>query len=68
MPLKNHQNFQGGMANEYSIDGIPLRQRIEAMPEDCRDSLIFKGGYGESLDFDALMQRIRLLQERVAQL
>ena len=35
---------------------------------DCRDSLIFKGGYGESLEFDTLMQRIRLLQERVAQL
>lgn len=23
------------MANEYSIDGATLRQRIEAMPEDC---------------------------------
>ena len=23
------------MVDEYSIDGITLRQRIEAMPEDC---------------------------------
>lgn len=33
--FENHQNFKGDMTNEYSIDGITLRQRIEAMPEDC---------------------------------
>lgn len=34
--LKNRQNFKGIIANEYSIDDITLKQRIEAMPEDRR--------------------------------
>ena len=32
------------MANEYSIDGITLRQRIEAMPEDC---ILFRSDFPE---------------------
>lgn len=42
--LKNHQNFKGDMTNEYSIDGITLRQRIEAMPEDC---ILFRSDFPE---------------------
>ena len=32
------------MANEYSIDGITLRQSIEAMPEDC---ILFRSDFPE---------------------
>lgn len=32
------------MANEYSIDGTTLRQRIEAMPEDC---ILFRSDFPE---------------------
>ena len=32
------------MTNEYSIDGITLRQRIEAMPEDC---ILFRSDFPE---------------------
>ena len=32
------------MANGYSIDGITLRQRIEAMPEDC---ILFRSDFPE---------------------
>lgn len=32
------------MANEYSIGGITLRQRIEAMPEDC---ILFRSDFPE---------------------
>lgn len=42
--LKNYQNFKGVMANEYSIDGATLRQRIEAMPEDC---ILFRSDFPE---------------------
>lgn len=42
--MKNHQNFKGYMTNEYSIDGITLRQRIEAMPEDC---ILFRSDFPE---------------------
>ena len=44
MHLKNHQNFKGGMTNEYSIDGTTLKQRIEAMPEDC---ILFRSDFPE---------------------
>ena len=43
------------MINEYSLDSITLKQRIEAMPEDC---ILL-------LEFDELKQRIEELQERV---
>ena len=42
--MKNHQNFKGVITNEYSIDGITLRQRIEAMPEDC---ILFRSDFPE---------------------
>ena len=42
--LKNHQNFKGYMTNEYSIDSTTLRQRIEAMPEDC---ILFRSDFPE---------------------
>ncbi|WP_245532246.1 MULTISPECIES: DUF6088 family protein [Bacteroides] len=42
--MKNYQNFKGVMANEYSIDGATLRQRIEAMPEDC---ILFRSDFPE---------------------
>lgn len=32
------------ITNEYSIDGITLRQRIEAMPEDC---ILFRSDFPE---------------------
>ena len=32
------------MTNEYSIDGITLRQRLEAMPEDC---ILFRSDFPE---------------------
>ena len=32
------------MTNEYSIDGITLRQRIEAIPEDC---ILFRSDFPE---------------------
>ena len=44
MHWKNHQNFKGKMTNEYSIDGITLKQRIEAMPEDC---ILFRSDFPE---------------------
>ena len=42
--MKNHQNFKGVMTNEYSIDSATLRQRIEAMPEDC---ILFRSDFPE---------------------
>ena len=42
--MKNHQNFKGVITNEYSIDGATLRQRIEAMPEDC---ILFRSDFPE---------------------
>ncbi|WP_288241582.1 DUF6088 family protein, partial [uncultured Bacteroides sp.] len=42
--MKNHQKFKGAMTNEYSIDGATLRQRIEAMPEDC---ILFRSDFPE---------------------
>ncbi|MCS3061637.1 DUF6088 family protein [Parabacteroides distasonis] len=42
--MKNHQNFKGIMTNEYSMDGATLRQRIEAMPEDC---ILFRSDFPE---------------------
>ena len=42
--LKNHQNFKGDMTNEYSIESTTLRQRIEAMPEDC---ILFRSDFPE---------------------
>ena len=42
--MKNHQNFKGDMTNEYSIDSTTLRQRIEAMPEDC---ILFRSDFPE---------------------
>ena len=44
MHLKNCQNFKGDMGNDYSIDGTTLRQRIEAMPEDC---ILFRSDFPE---------------------
>ena len=44
MHLKNHQNFKGDMTNEYSIESTTLRQRIEAMPEDC---ILFRSDFPE---------------------
>ena len=44
MHLKNHQNFKGTMTKEYSIEGTTLRQRIEAMPEDC---ILFRSDFPE---------------------
>jgi hypothetical protein len=44
LPLKNYQNFKGEMTNEYSIDSTTLRQRIEAMPEDC---ILFRSDFPE---------------------
>jgi hypothetical protein len=32
------------MTNEYSIDSITLRQRIEALPEDC---ILFRSDFPE---------------------
>lgn len=42
--MKNHQNFKGRMTNEYSIDSITLKQRIEAIPEDC---ILFRSDFPE---------------------
>ena len=44
MHLKNRQNFKGDMTNEYSIDSTTLKQRIEAMPEDC---ILFRSDFPE---------------------
>ncbi len=44
MHLKNHQNFKGIMTKEYSIEGATLKQRIEAMPEDC---ILFRSDFPE---------------------
>ena len=44
MHLKNRQNFKGGMTNEYSIGSTTLKQRIEAMPEDC---ILFRSDFPE---------------------
>ena len=44
MHLKNHQNFKGIMTKEYSIEGTTLKQRIEAMPEDC---ILFRSDFPE---------------------
>ena len=65
MHLKNHQNFKGDMTNEYSIDSITIPESVmEAWQDDYADMRRFFI-YGESLEFDALMQKIRELQERV---
>ena len=69
------------MIYEYSIDGATLRQCIEAMPPSTINFTIQESAmeawqddyadmrrffiYGESLEFDELMQRMRELQERV---
>ena len=42
--MKNRQNFKGDMTNEYSIDSTTLKQRIEAMPEDC---ILFRSDFPE---------------------
>ena len=42
--LKNYQNFKGGMVNEHSTISNTLRQRIEAMPEDC---ILFRSDFPE---------------------
>ena len=44
MHLKNYQNFKGIMTKEYSIEGATLKQRIEAMPEDC---ILFRSDFPE---------------------
>ena len=44
MHLKNHQNFKGVMTKGYSIEGTTLKQRIEAMPEDC---ILFRSDFPE---------------------
>ena len=44
--MKNHQNFKGKMTNEYSIEVLFLKQRIEAMPEDC---ILFRSDFPEYL-------------------
>ena len=44
--MKNHQNFKGEMTNEYSIEVPFLKQRIEAMPEDC---ILFRSDFPEYL-------------------
>lgn len=63
--MKNHQNFKGDMTNEYSIDSITIPESVmEAWQDDYADMRRFFI-YGESLEFDALMQKIRELQERV---
>ena len=82
--LKKHQNSQGDMIYEYSIDGATLRQCIEAMPPSTINFTIPESAmeawqddyanmrrffiYGESLEFDELMQRIEELQKRVSHL
>ena len=63
--LKNHQNFKGDMTNEYSIDSITIPESVmEAWQDDYADMRRFFI-YGESLDFDALMEKIKELQKRV---
>ena len=42
--LKNHQNFKGAMTNEHLTDSTTLKQRIEAMPEDC---ILFRSDFPE---------------------
>lgn len=69
------------MIYEYSIDGVTLRQCIEAMPPSTINFTIPESAmeawqddyadmrrffiYGELLEFDALMEKMRELQERV---
>ena len=63
--LKNHQNFKGDMTNEYSIDSITIPESVmEAWQDDYADMRRFFI-YGESLDFDALMEKMKELQKRV---
>ena len=63
--LKNHQNFKGDMTNEYSIDSITIPESVmEAWQDDYADMRRFFI-YGESLEFDALMEKIKELQKRV---
>ena len=65
MHLKNYQNFKGDMTNEYSIDSITIPESVmEAWQDDYADMRRFFI-YGESLEFDELMQKMRELQERV---
>ena len=65
MHLKNHQNFKGDMTNEYSIDSITIPESVmEAWQDDYADMKRFFI-YGESLEFDALMQKMKELQKRV---
>ena len=44
--MKNHQNFKGGMTNEYLIEVLFLKQRIETIPEDC---ILFRSDFPEYL-------------------
>ena len=44
--MKNHQNFKGEMTNEYSIEVLFIKQRIETMPEDC---ILFRSDFHEYL-------------------
>lgn len=63
--MKNHQNFKGDMTNEYSIDSITIPESVmEAWQDDYADMKRFFI-YGESLEFDALMQKMKELQKRV---
>ena len=63
--LKNHQNFKGDMTNEYSIDSITIPESVmEAWQDDYADMKRFFI-YGELLEFDALMQKMKELQKRV---
>ena len=65
MHLKNHQNFKGDMTNEYSIDSITIPESVmEAWQDDYADMKRFFI-YGELLEFDALMQKMKELQKRV---
>ena len=65
MHLKNHQNFKGDMTNEYSIDSITIPESVmEAWQDDYADMKRFFI-YGESLEFDALMEKMKELQKRV---
>lgn len=53
------------MTNEYSIDSITIPESVmEAWQDDYADMRRFFI-YGELLEFDALMQRMKELQERV---
>ena len=42
--MKNHQNFKGSMIKRYTVESTTLKQRIEAMPEDC---ILFRSDFPE---------------------